>query len=146
MSDMSDSENAQMSWDADVTGSLSSIMSSSSNTTRMTGEAAAPRDWTPNNLSGISDIPSPSRPATPTSRVLEGAAQLKEILRMGPVTRPDQGFIQELNGTAEAQPAPVVDLTAGGDVASEMTASQASMSGRDGSQSSESTAPAGEPI
>ncbi|GMN70609.1 hypothetical protein TIFTF001_039651 [Ficus carica] len=117
MSDMSDSDNAQMSGDVDITGSSSLILSSSSDTTGATGEAVAPGDRTPDNLSGILDIPSL-----------------------------DQDFIQELNGTAQAQPVPVVDLMACGDVASERTASLASTSGSDGFQSSESTAPAREPV
>ncbi|GMN48122.1 hypothetical protein TIFTF001_017298 [Ficus carica] len=117
MSDVSDSENAQMSGDVDATGSSSSILSSSSDTTGTTGGAAVPRDKTPDHLSGISDIPSPN-----------------------------QGFIEELNGAAQVQSAPVVDFTAGGDEASERTASQASTSGQEGSDSSWSTPPAGEPV
>ena len=84
MSDMSDSENAQMFGDADVTGSLSLILSSSSDTTETTGEATAQRDQTPDNLSGISDIPSSNRPAMPTSCAREGIARLEEILQVGP--------------------------------------------------------------
>ncbi|GMN48310.1 hypothetical protein TIFTF001_017481 [Ficus carica] len=121
MSDhLSDSENDNLSGDVDITGSSSSIVSSSSDTT---GEVAEQGTRTPDNLSGISDIPSPDRPATPTSQVREGAALLEEILQMGPATRPDQEFLKELNGAAQAQPAPVVDLTAGDDAASERTAS-----------------------
>ena len=84
MSDMSDSENAQMSGYADVTGSSSLILSSSSDTTETIGEATAQRDRTPDNLSGISDIPSSGRPATPTSYAREGVARLEEILQVGP--------------------------------------------------------------
>lgn len=65
---------------------------------------------------------------------------------MGSPTRPDQAFIEELNEAAEAQSAPMVDLMAGGDEASERTANPASTSGCEGSESSESTAPVGEPI
>ncbi|GMN69274.1 hypothetical protein TIFTF001_038323 [Ficus carica] len=53
MSDLSDSENAQMFEDAEVTGS------SSSNTT---GEAVEQETRTPDHLSGISDVPSPISP------------------------------------------------------------------------------------
>ena len=62
---------------------------------------------------------------------------------MGPATRPDQKFIEELNGAVQAQPAPVVDLPVGEDAASERTASQASTSSHEGSENLESTAPAG---
>ncbi|GMN65306.1 hypothetical protein TIFTF001_034374 [Ficus carica] len=143
MSDFSDSKNTQLSGDIDVTGSSSSIPSSSSNTT---GGATAPGAPTPDNLSGISDIPSPGRPAIPTSRVREGAARLEEILQVGPTTLLDRRFIEELNEADQAQPAPVVDLTDSGDEASERTASPASTSGREGSESLRSTPPAGEPI
>ena len=62
---------------------------------------------------------------------------------MRPATLPDPAFIEELNGASHAQSAPVVDLTARGDVASERTAN---MSGREGSESSKSTSLTGEPI
>ncbi|GMN66844.1 hypothetical protein TIFTF001_035905 [Ficus carica] len=119
-----DSKNDNLSGDVDVTGSSSSIVSSSSDTT---GESAEQGAQTPDNLSGISDIPSPDR-------------------SVGPATRLDQEFIEELNGAAKAPPTLVVDLTIGGDETFESTASQASTSGREGSASSESTAPAEEPI
>ncbi|GMN49677.1 hypothetical protein TIFTF001_018835 [Ficus carica] len=102
MSDLSDYENAKMSRDADVTGSSSSILSSSSGSDA-TGGTTFPAAHTPNNLS-------------------------------------------ELNGADQAQPAPVVDLTDGGDKASEKTASPTSASRREGSESSGSTPPAGEPV
>ncbi|GMN60393.1 hypothetical protein TIFTF001_029480 [Ficus carica] len=110
----------------DVTGSSSSILSSSSDTTKGTTEQGA---LTPDHLSGISDVPSSDRLPTPTSRVRKGAAQLEQILRINPSTRPDQSFIDEINGAGQAQPAPVVDLTASEDDASDRTASQASTSG-----------------
>ncbi|GMN63822.1 hypothetical protein TIFTF001_032882 [Ficus carica] len=115
MSDQfSDSENAQLFGDVNVTRSSSSILSTSSDTT---GEAAAPRDLTLDNLSGMSDIPSPNRE-----------------------------FVEDLNGATQAQPAPVVDLTAGTDEASERTGSQANTSSREGWQSTGSTSLAGEPV
>ncbi|GMN52477.1 hypothetical protein TIFTF001_021615 [Ficus carica] len=139
MSDLSDSENDQMSRDADVTGSSSSSLDA-------TGGTTAPAARTPNHLSGIFDIPSLGRPATPTNRAREGAARLDEILQVGPTTLPYRRFIAELNGAGQAQLAPVVDPPDGGDEASERTASPASVSGRDGSESSGSTPPAGEPV
>ncbi|GMN66112.1 hypothetical protein TIFTF001_035188 [Ficus carica] len=65
---------------------------------------------------------------------------------MGPATLPNSAFIEKLNRVAQVQPAPVADLTVGGDAASEGTASPTSTSGREGSKSSESTAPVGESI
>ena len=142
MSDPSDSENDNLSGSVDVTGSSGSTSSTSSSSI----EVAASKDRTPDHLSGISDIPSPSDPVTPTSRGKEGAAQLEEILQVGPSSRSDRQFIKELNGAAQVQLAPVVDLTVEGGDASERMASQASMSGREDSQGSESFAPTGEPI
>ncbi|GMN39806.1 hypothetical protein TIFTF001_009036 [Ficus carica] len=61
-------------------------------------------------------------------------------------TCPDCRFIEDLHGVAQAQPAPVVDLTTDvGDVP-EKAASQANTSGREDSQGSESSASFGEPI
>ena len=127
---ISNSENDNLSGDVDVTGSSSSIVSSSSDTT---GEAAEQGARTPDNLSGISDIPSPDRSVSPTAQAREGVAQLEQILQVGLATRPDQEFIEELNGVAQVQPALVVNLMAGRDAASERTASQASISCREGS-------------
>ncbi|GMN21220.1 hypothetical protein TIFTF001_047251 [Ficus carica] len=61
-------------------------------------------------------------------------------------TRPDRRFIEELNGVAQAQPAPVVDLTADVGNVPERVASQASTSGREDSLGSESSSPSREPI
>ncbi|GMN19420.1 hypothetical protein TIFTF001_039814 [Ficus carica] len=132
-----------MSGDPDITGSSSTILSSSLDTAEGAAEQGA---RTPDHLLGISDVPSPDRPPTPTSWVREGVARLEQILRIDPGTRPDQGFIDEINGAGLAQPAPVVDLTAGGDDAYERTASQASTTGREGSESSRSMPPAEEPV
>ena len=96
---MSDSENDHLFGDADVTGSSSLIVSSSSDST---GEVAEQGARTPDHLSDIFDIPSPGTPFTPTSRAREGTARLEQILQMGPATRLDQGFIEELNETAQA--------------------------------------------
>lgn len=122
---MSDSKNDYLSGDTDIMGSSSSIVSSSSDTTEKAVEQGA---RTPDHLSGMTDIPSPDKPPTPNSQVQEGTAQLEQILRMGPATRPNQGFIDELNGAAQAHPAPVVDLKADGDAASKRTTSQANTS------------------
>ncbi|GMN52755.1 hypothetical protein TIFTF001_021890 [Ficus carica] len=70
MSDLSDSENDALSGSADITGSWSLTSSTSSSI----GEVAAPRDRTPDHLSGISDIPFSSDPVTLISRGQEGAA------------------------------------------------------------------------
>ncbi|GMN63039.1 hypothetical protein TIFTF001_032114 [Ficus carica] len=110
MSYLSDSEN--LSESVDVTGSSALTSSTSSSSA---GESTGPRGRTPVHLSGISDIPSPSDPVSPTSR-------------------------------EQAQPAPVVDLTAEGGDVSERTASQASMSGQEDTPGSESTGLSGEQI
>ncbi|GMN47573.1 hypothetical protein TIFTF001_016751 [Ficus carica] len=116
MSDhLSDSENDNLSGDADITGSSSSIVSSSSDTT---GEMAKRGARTPDHLSGILDIPSSDKPATPSNQAQKGAARLEQILQMSKATRPDQEFIEELNGATQVQPAPLVNLTADGDTAS----------------------------
>ncbi|GMN32089.1 hypothetical protein TIFTF001_048161 [Ficus carica] len=125
MSDLSDSENDALLGNVDITRSSSPNLSTSSSSTG----ATTPRDRTPYHLSGISDVPSPSDPVTPISRGQEGAAQLEEILQVGPSSRPDRRFIEELNGVAQAQPAPVVDLTADVGNVPERAASQASTSG-----------------
>ncbi|GMN30154.1 hypothetical protein TIFTF001_044434 [Ficus carica] len=109
-----------MSGDADITRSSSTILSSSLDTIEGAAEQGA---QTPDHLSGISDVPSPDRPPTPTSRVRKGVARLEQILLIDPGTRPDQGFIDEINGAGPAQPASVIDLTTGGNDASERTAS-----------------------
>ncbi|GMN51147.1 hypothetical protein TIFTF001_020295 [Ficus carica] len=141
MSYLSDSEN--LSESVDVTGSSASTSSTSSSSA---GESTGPRGRTLDHLSGIWDIPSLSDPVSPTSREQGGAARLEEILQVGPSTIPDRQFIEELGGAAQAQPAPVVDLTAEGGDASERTASQASMSGREDTPGSESTELFGEQI
>ncbi|GMN61201.1 hypothetical protein TIFTF001_030284 [Ficus carica] len=143
MSDMSDSENVNLSKSADVTGSTASTSSTRSSSA---GEATGPSGQMPDNLSGISDIPSPSDPVTPISREQTGAARLEEILRVGPSTAPERGFTEELGGAAQAPLAPVVDLTAEGGDAAERTASQASTSGRGDDTASDSSDPSGEDI
>ncbi|GMN68286.1 hypothetical protein TIFTF001_037348 [Ficus carica] len=143
MSDISDSENISLSESVDVAGSTASTPSTRSSSV---GEATGPRDRTPDHLSGISDIPSRNDPVMPTSRGQTGAARLEDILRAGPSTVPDRQFVEELGWTAQARPAPVVDLTAEGGDASERTASQASTSGRGDGVAFDSTDPSGEEI
>ena len=135
MSDISDSENANLSESLEATGSEVSSSTESSSAVEATG----PREPTPDHLSGISDIPSPRSQGSPTRRRQTGAERLKEILRAGPSTA-----IEELNGAFQAQPAPVVDLTAEEGEAAERTASQASTSGREDVLASDSTDPSGE--
>lgn len=137
-----DSENDNLSGDIDITGSSSTNTSLSLD---MSGEVKQ-EARTPDYISDISNIPSPIRLAVPTSPVREGAGRLEQILRMGSGTQPNQAFIEELNGDAQAQSTLVVDLTAGEDKVSKQTASQASTSTREGSESSKSTTLAGEPI
>ncbi|GMN70417.1 hypothetical protein TIFTF001_039460 [Ficus carica] len=132
MSDISDSENVGLSESVDAV-STSSISSSSS------GEATGPRERTPDNLSGLSDIPSGSEGQ-------EGAARLDEILRVGPSTAPDRRFVEDLGRATQARPASVADPAAEGGNALERTASQASTSGRSGDVASDSTDPSGEDI
>ena len=141
MSDISDSENAGLSESLDITGSEAS---SSRTRSSSAGEVMGPEGRTPDHLSGISDVPSPSDQVSPANRELSGAARLEEILRVGPGTVPDRRFVEELSGTSRAPPAPVVDLTAEGREASERSAGQASTSGREGDPASDSTDPSGE--
>ncbi|GMN22140.1 hypothetical protein TIFTF001_051181 [Ficus carica] len=120
-----DSKNDALSGSADITGSSSSGTSTST----LSSEAAS-------TASGL---------VKPTSRRREGAARLGEILQVGPSTRPDNRFVIELNRAPAAPPPPAVIVVEEG-ASFERTASQASTSGREGSKSSESTAPVGEPV
>ncbi|GMN61369.1 hypothetical protein TIFTF001_030455 [Ficus carica] len=119
MSDVTDSENEALSGSVDVTGDSDTGASSST------------------SLSSSS-----STLVTPTSRRREGAALLVEILQVGPSTRPNSWFIRELGGAALEPP---VQANSTG-VASERSAGQASTSGREGTESSDSPDPAGEPL
>ncbi|GMN66606.1 hypothetical protein TIFTF001_035673 [Ficus carica] len=94
MSDMTDSENEVLSGSVDITGD--SDTGASSNTSSS----------------------SSSTSVTPTSRRIEGAARLVEILQVGPGTCPDNRFIRELDGAASEPP---VQATSTG-VASERSA------------------------
>lgn len=72
-------------------------------------------------------------------------------MQVGPTTRPEPSFVEELNGAALTQLPLVVDLTEGEGTASTRMARQASLStqednSHEGSESSESTIPLGEPI
>ncbi|GMN59471.1 hypothetical protein TIFTF001_028552 [Ficus carica] len=125
MSSVSDSENDALSGSADITGSSSSGTSTSTSSSE-----------TASTTSGL---------VTLTSRRREGAARLEEILQVGPSTRPDSRFIIELSRVSAAPPPPAVIVVEEG-ASSEMMTSQASTSGREGSESSESTAPVGEPV
>ncbi|GMN20210.1 hypothetical protein TIFTF001_043032 [Ficus carica] len=120
MSDVTDSENESLSGSVDVTGDSDTGASSSTSSSSL----------------------SSSTLVTPTSRRSEGAARLVEILQVGPGTRPDSRFIRELGGAA---PEPPVQANSTG-VASERSAGQASTSGREGTESSDSPDPAGEPL
>ncbi|GMN65245.1 hypothetical protein TIFTF001_034318 [Ficus carica] len=115
MSDVTDSENEALSGSVDVTGDSD------------TGAS-------------LSMSSSSSTPITPTSRCREGAARLVEILQVGPGTHLDNRFICELGRAASEPP---VQATSTG-VASERSAGQASTSGREGTESSDSPDPAGE--
>ena len=99
MSDhLSDLENANLFRHIDIMGSSSSVVNSSSNATR---EEIEHRAKTLDYISEISDIPSPDRPAVLTSQAREGAGQLEQILAIGPATRSDIAFIEELNRLAQ---------------------------------------------
>ncbi|GMN69338.1 hypothetical protein TIFTF001_038391 [Ficus carica] len=143
MSDISDSENIGLSESEDAAGSAASTSSISSSSS---GEATGPRDRTPDHLSGLSDIPSGSEHATPTSRGQAGAARLEEILRVGPSIAPDRQFVEDLGRATQARPASVTGPAAEGGNAAERTVSQASTSGRSGDVASDSTHPSGEEI
>ncbi|GMN43141.1 hypothetical protein TIFTF001_012342 [Ficus carica] len=119
MSDVTDSENEALSGSVDVIGDSDTGASSST-----------------------SSSSSSSTPVTPTSCRSEGAARLVEILQVGSGTRPDSRFIRELGGAA---PDPPVQANSTG-VASERSAGQASTSGREGTESSDSPDPATEPL
>ncbi|GMN18886.1 hypothetical protein TIFTF001_045094 [Ficus carica] len=115
MSDVTDSENEVLSGSVDITGGSDTGASSST-----------------------SSSSSSSTPVTPTSSRREGAARLVEILQVGLGTRPDNRFIRELGGVA---PEPPVQATSTG-VTSERLAGQASTSGQEGTESSDSPDPA----
>ncbi|GMN54125.1 hypothetical protein TIFTF001_023260 [Ficus carica] len=119
MSDVTDYEKEALSGSVDVTGDSDTGASSST-----------------------SSSSSSSTPVTPTSHGREGAARLVEILQVGLSTRPDSRFIRELGGAA---PEPPVQANSTG-VASERSVGQASTSGREGTESSDSPDPAGEPL
>ncbi|GMN20728.1 hypothetical protein TIFTF001_043156 [Ficus carica] len=119
MSDVTDSENEALSRSVDVTGD--SDLGSSPST---------------------SSSSSSGTPVTPTSRRRDGAARLEEILQVGAGTRLDSLFIRELRGVAPESPVQA-NLT---DAASERSAGQTSTSGREGTESSDSPDPAGEPL
>lgn len=116
MSNITDSENEALSGSMDVTGGSSSEMSPSTSST--------------------------SESVTPTSRRGEGAARLEEILLVGSSTRPDSRFICEL-GEATAEVPIQVNPT---EDARERSAGEASTFGREGTESSDSSTPAGEPV
>ncbi|GMN32892.1 hypothetical protein TIFTF001_048225 [Ficus carica] len=119
MSDVIDSKNKALSGSVDITGDSNLGSSPSTSSSSSSGT-----------------------PVTLTSRRREGAARLEEILRVGAGTRPDSLFIRELRGVA---PEPPVQANPT-DIASEMSAGQTSTSGREGTESSDSPDPAGEPL
>ncbi|GMN69816.1 hypothetical protein TIFTF001_038861 [Ficus carica] len=143
MNDISDSENINLSESVDAAGSAASTSSMGSSSS---GEATGPRDRTPDHLSGLSDIPSGSEHATPTSRGQTGAARLEEILRVGPSTAPDRQFVEDLGRATQARPTSIAGLAVEGGNAAEKTASQASTFGRSGDVASDSTDQSGEEI
>ncbi|GMN29034.1 hypothetical protein TIFTF001_044307 [Ficus carica] len=116
MSDVTDSENAALSKNVDVTGDSDSGSSSGTSS-------------------------SSSTPVTPISRRRDGAGRLEEILQVGTSTRPDGQFIRELS----AVPEPPVQATPA-DAASERSAGQTSTSSREGAESSGSPDPTGESL
>lgn len=118
MSDLSDSENEALSRSIDTEGSSSSGTNTNSSS-------------------------SSSEPASPAIRRGEGPSHLVEILQVGPTTRPDRRFIQEL-GTAEAEPPVGVNPVA--EAASERSSGQVSTSGRGEAEDPDSPPPAGEEV
>ncbi|GMN38326.1 hypothetical protein TIFTF001_007552 [Ficus carica] len=106
------------------------------------GVWTSPGIQTPGLSPSTSSSSSSGTPVTPTSRRREGAARLEEILRVGAGTRPDSLFIRELHG---ATPEPPVQANPT-DVASERSAGQTNTSGWEGTESSDSPDPAGEPL
>ena len=127
-----DSENDKLSGELNITGSSCSIVSSSLDATEEAVEQGA---RTPDYISDISDIPSLDILTLPTSQAREGAGRLEQILQIGPATRPDPAFIEEMNRVTQVQSAPMVDLIEGEDATSEKIASQASTFGCEGSES-----------
>ncbi|GMN32228.1 hypothetical protein TIFTF001_041698 [Ficus carica] len=119
MSDVTNSENEALSGSVDVTGGSDLGSSPSTSSSSSSGTSV-----------------------TQTSRRREGAARLEEILQVGAGTRPDSLFICELRGAA---PEPLVQANPT-DVASERSAGQTSASGREGTESSDSPDPVGEPL
>lgn len=134
MSDMSgDSENAYFSEEVDIIGSLGSTDSSDSSddVTDLVEQAGKTLD----NLSSISDIPTPRRKAMLTGYVQEGTQRLRQILQLGPTTRPDSSFLDKHAGVrVTEQPkacrgSQVVDLTGEEDTAAVRMAGQPSTFG-----------------
>lgn len=149
MSDISaNSENDNLSGEVGITGSSESMSFVSDRTTTFAEQTA----WTSDNLLDVSDIPTPSRLTAMTSHAREGTHRLRQILQMEPTTRPDRAFLENLNDvSAPGQPSQVVDLTTDKVAASDRTSGQVSSSGleeifAEGSESSGSTTPPGEPV
>lgn len=135
MSNMSgDSENAYLSEEVDITGSSGSTdFSNSSNDAADLVEQAGK---TLDNLSGISDILIPRKKAMLTGYTQEGTQRLRQILQLGPTTRPYSYFLDKLAGVRfTEQPractgSQIVDLTGEEDAAAARMAGQPSKSGR----------------
>ncbi|GMN60406.1 hypothetical protein TIFTF001_029518 [Ficus carica] len=72
------SQNDNLFEDVDITGSSSTVVSSSSN---VIGEEVEQGAKTPDCISDISEIPSPDRPAMPTSQKREGAGRSNKFYR-----------------------------------------------------------------
>ncbi|GMN65021.1 hypothetical protein TIFTF001_034094 [Ficus carica] len=139
MSDISDSENDGLSGDVEITLSTSTSTGSESESTRdVTGQ----RSQTPEDLSGMSDLP--SLEDILAGQVREGIARLAEILQVGPSTLPDRRFISEIRGDIPTPPVREVNQTADATTTAERITGQAGTSGREGSAQSWNTDPAGE--
>ncbi|GMN59407.1 hypothetical protein TIFTF001_028495 [Ficus carica] len=110
MSDLSsDSVNVNLSWEFDIIGSSSTDSDSTDRTEDEVEQAPRTLDY----LSDVSDIPTLRRLVMPTSIAREGIGRLMQILQVGPVTRPDRSFLEELNGASTPVQPPLVDLTVG---------------------------------
>ncbi|GMN63469.1 hypothetical protein TIFTF001_032565 [Ficus carica] len=96
MSDLSDdTKNDNLSIEVDITGS--SENNDSYESTDYTTDLAGQAGGTPDNLSGILDIPTPTGEPAPTEYVGEGVQWLRQILEFGLTILHDHSFMNKLS-------------------------------------------------
>ena len=122
MSDLSgDFKNDNLSGDVDITSSSGSTDSSGSSDRTVSSSEQLAR--TLDYLSNVYDFANPKRLVAPTGHAWKGVPRLRKILKMGPTTRPNCSFMDDLNGVqALVQPSPVMDLIEDEDAVTARTA------------------------